>query len=444
MTISEVTLHQILDARDRRAARQRALLDTYQPPLVCFTMNIAGPIKTSPLIERAFFDGLEVLQQKLPTNSIRHREVEIADTGCQAMLCVALDAERLKAICVAVEETSPVGRLFDMDVLNTEGVKVSRKGTRGCLVCGAEGRACAAGRLHTVAELQAVTHRILTEHFWETDHRRLAVLAVESLLDEVYTTPKPGLVDGRNNGSHTDMDVSTFVKSAEALQPYFAECLVIGHRICTLPPHETFPLLRKAGVAAEAAMYRATNGVNTHKGAIYSLGVVCGAVGRLWNAGQICFAPQERLPLCAEMTREAVQADLACIDDATAGGRLYRTHGLTGIRGEVAAGFPSIATVGLPVYRRLLQSGLSANDAGAITLVHLVATVQDTTLYHRGGVEGAAFAADAARQLIGGDVMPTVAQLERLDDEFIARRLSPGGCADLLAVTYFLHKITAE
>lgn len=439
--MQEVTLRQMLDAREQRVALQARLRRQYHTPLVCFTMNIAGPVKVSPLIERAFYEGVRLLENTIPAQHIRHREIDVSVTGCQAMLCVDTDAETLKALCTSIEDGCPLGRLFDMDVLGTDGTKLSRNTVRGCIVCGAPGRACAAGRLHSVTELQRVTNVIITDHLFSADSGRIAELVTDSLLAEVHTTPKPGLVDRRNNGSHTDMTVDTFEKSARALTPYFHRCIGIGHETAGQTPSDTFRLLREAGLAAENTMYRATGGVNTHKGAIYSMGVLCGAIGRLWKPDLPFPSLQDTLLLCAALTREAVVSDFLSIDSSSAGGRLYREQGLTGIRGEVAAGFPSVADVGLPAYRQALDSGLNANDAGVIALIHLIARVQDTNLYHRGGCEGARYAADGAKRLLEVSAFPSKEHIEQLDDAFIARNLSPGGCADLLAVTYFLSKL---
>ena len=439
--MQEVTLSEMLDARDRRVALQTRLLQQYGTPLVCFTLNIAGPIKVSPLIERAFYEGVRILEHRLPEQRVLHREVEVSVAGCQAMFCVNTDAVTLKAVCTAIEDDCALGRLFDMDVLNTDGIKLERNMMRGCIVCGSPGRGCAARRLHTVEELQRVTERIITDYFFSADGKRIAKLATDSLLKEVDITPKPGLVDRRNNGSHTDMTIDTFKKSAHALTPYFHRCVSIGCETARQPPSDTFQLLREAGIEAEQTMYRVTDGVNTHKGAIYLMGVLCGALGRLWAPAMPLPSLADLLSLCSDMTCDAVARDFLSIDTVTAGGRLYREQGLTGIRGEVAAGFPSVAGIGLPVYQQALDSGLNANDAGAVTLIHLIAGVQDTNLYHRGGSEGARYAADEAKRLLSVSIFPSSKQIERLDDAFIARNLSPGGCADLLAVTYFLSKL---
>lgn len=413
-----VLLTEILAAREDRALRQQALLREYQRPVVSFTMNIAGPVKTSPLIRRAFDAGLSALEAALE-GKVLSRDVLHAVTGDEAMLSVDMDAGELKSICTAIEERYPMGRLYDMDVLDLSGNKLERPAERCCLVCGAPGRGCASRRLHSVAELQEATRNLILDHF-------IADAAVKALIDEVRTTPKPGLVDLRNCGSHRDMDVPMFLTSAEALRPYFTKCASIGG---------DFPRLRAAGIEAEKAMYAVTGGINTHKGAIYTLGILCAAVGVMRRKEG---AAVDIFTLCASIAGDAARQDLQHTNADTAGLRLYRKYGIPGIRGEMAAGLPSVRDIALPAFRDALSKGMSRNDAGAVTLLHLIAHVGDTNLCHRGGPDGAAWAAWAARDILPN---PTYDQIEALDDAFMERNLSPGGCADLLAAAYFLDTI---
>ena len=432
----EVSLQDILNAREARVRKQQTLLSEHRAPLLCFTMNIAGPVKTSALIERGFRTGLALLDSQFPKEIIHHREVCVLATGCEAVYAPAMPPEEIKDLCMSIEENHPLGRLFDMDVLDVGGRKLERKTQRGCIVCGAPGRGCAASRAHSVDQLQAVTTKILKEYFCDEDARNVANLAVKSLFDEVRTTPKPGLVDMRNNGSHRDMDVALFEASAHALQPYFFKCVQIGQSTQHLSAEELFQQLRTAGQAAEKDMYRATGGINTHKGAIYTLGILCGSIGRLWTAENPIAGCNAILSQCSQIVRTSVEADFAAAEGKTAGERLYLQYGLRGIRGEVADGLPSVENIALPRFRQAIANGFSKNDAGVYALLHLIANVKDTNLYHRGGETGAKWAAQTAQALLAG--APSIAEIEALDDLFISRNLSPGGCADLLAVTYFL------
>lgn len=437
----EVTLNQMLNAREKRAEKQKSMLRTCGCPIISFTMNIAGPVKTSPLVKRAFREGLNSLKLALPKERICARNVDISVTGCEAMFAVDMDADRLKVICEEIEEKTSLGRLFDMDVIDLSGNKLQRKNERGCIVCGAAGRSCSARRLHSLAELQGAMHELMREYFDRSDMERISALAVESLIEEVYTTPKPGLVDRRNNGSHRDMNIDLFVASANALKPYFAKCMEIGRKTATAPAVETFPLIRREGMAAENVMYGVTGGVNTHKGAIYSMGIICAALGRLWKPQRPVRDVGAVFSECAEMVSHSTKEDFENMKGTTAGERFYIENGLKGIRGEVAAGFPSVSEYGLPTYINALADGLDSNDAGAVALLNLIANVEDTNLYHRGGKEGREYAANKAQQLLKTATYPVTAQIEAADDAFIEKNLSPGGSADLLAVTYFMYKL---
>lgn len=430
----DISLQEISAAREARVLRQQRLLSKYGTPLVCFTMNIPGPTKDSPLLRRAFEAGLSMLESRL---CVVWRDISYAATGCEGYFAVNGNAADIKAICVGIEESCPMGRLFDMDVLDIDGKKLERKTERSCMVCGKPGRYCAASRAHDVATLQSVTCRLITDHFSAADAAHIADLAVQALLDEVHTTPKPGLVDETNCGSHKDMDIPLFTASAHALRPYFLQCVLIGQQTAQ-QPETTFSALRQAGLEAEKQMFAATGGVNTHKGAIYTLGILCGAAGRLWKA-DAPFAPAEQiLQEAGHIAAPSAKADLAAITaPKTPGERLYQTLGIAGIRGEAALGFPSVANISLPIYRQLLDTK-SKNDAAAITLLHLIAGVDDTNLYHRGGKAGAEFAKNAAAALLPD---PTAAQIAELDRCFIERNLSPGGCADLLAATLFIASL---
>ncbi len=436
----EVSLMQVLTARERRVKRQKELLEQYGKPLLCFTMNIAGPVKLSPLIRRGFQAGCEALEDRLPAGSVKRIEITEEITGCEAIYVVDMEPVGLKTIATHIEDSHGLGRLFDMDVIGTDLCKLDREavggGSRDCIVCGAPGRGCASRRVHSVEQLQRATRDILEGYFREADAVRIGDLAVRSLVEEAETTPKPGLVDRRNSGSHTDMDISTFRSSAEALRGYFLACARAGVAgDCT--PAETFRQLRQLGLRAEKDMYAATGGVNTHKGAVFTMGILCGAAGRLWKP-EGTWDAEEIFREVAEMTREAMAADFREGGD-TAGFRLYDACGIRGIRGEVADGLPSVAKLGLPVYQSAFCRLMDKNAAGVHTLLTLIANVQDTNMLKRGGPELAKAAADRCADLLSRNY--SLADVEELDGWFIRNNLSPGGCADLLAAVYFIREL---
>ncbi|WP_151076184.1 triphosphoribosyl-dephospho-CoA synthase CitG [Flintibacter sp. KGMB00164] len=442
-----VTLMEMLGAREARAMRQQQLLEEYQLPVISFCLNIAGPVKNSPVLRRAFREGLERLVCALLAGRLEvvHREEVDQPTGCEALWVVRGDGRAVKELCVELEDRDALGRLFDLDVLDPASGKWDRtqlgQPPRKCLVCGKEGKGCASRRLHTVEELQEATQAILENYFSQKDQQALGALAAKALLYEVCTTPKPGLVDRKNNGSHRDMDVFTFLDSTAALLPYFEEAVRLGMEIRNLPPQETFRRLRQAGAAGERAMFRSTGGVNTHKGAVFTLGTVCAAAGRLWTAVGFSKDLEATLALSGEMSAQAVQEDFEAIRREgahTTGQRLYLEHGLEGIRGELSRGLPAVAQIGLPTLRRHLAAGDSLEQAGVQALLALMAQVVDTNLIARGGLEGQQWAMEQTKNLPQGRAA-TQQEAEKLDRALIERNLSPGGCADLLAITYFLE-----
>lgn len=442
-----VTLMEMLGAREARAMRQQQLLEEYHLPVISFCLNIAGPVKNSPVLRRAFREGLERLECALLAGRLEvvHQEEVDQPTGCEALWVVRGDGRAVKELCVELEDRDALGRLFDLDVLDPASGKWDRtqlgQPPRKCLVCGKEGKGCASRRLHTVEELQSATQAILEDYFAKKDQQTLGALAAKALLYEVCTTPKPGLVDRKNNGSHRDMDVFTFLDSTAALLPYFEEAVRLGIETRNLPPQETFRRLRQAGAAGERAMFRATGGVNTHKGAVFTLGTVCAAAGRLWTAEGFSKDLDAALALCGEMSAQAVQEDFEAIRREgahTTGQRIYLEHGLEGIRGELSRGLPAVAQIGLPTLRRHLAAGDTLEQAGVQVLLALMAQVVDTNLIARGGLEGQQWAMEQAKNLTQ-DRAVSQEEAEKLDRALIERNLSPGGCADLLAITYFLE-----
>lgn len=436
----EVSLQDILDARERRVQRQQRLLQAFQKPLICFTMNIAGPVKNNSLIRRGFQLGCGLLASQLIGSgvSILHEEIYDEPTGCEGFYVADEDAAKLKALAVQVEDSLPVGRLFDMDVIAPDGSKLSREALglpdRRCLICGGPVHLCSRSRAHSLDALQEKTNALLQAAIWQQEAEHIGQFAVKGLLYEVCTTPKPGLVDRRNNGSHKDMDMFTFMASSAALQPYFTACALAGLQEDV--PKTVFEKIRFLGKQAEQTMLRSTGGINTHKGAIFTLGLLCAAAGSL-EASQR--SPERICTQAAAMAQGVVKADLEGTAARTTGEKLYAQHGITGIRGQAEAGFPALLQVGLPALEKGLSQGLSLEEAGSAVLLHLMCAITDTNLIARSDLETERSLCLEIEKLLQETPFPSRETLEALDEDFIEKNLSPGGSADLLAATYFLY-----
>lgn len=267
-------------------------------------------------------------------------------------------------------------------------------------------------------------------------------LALDALLEEIRATPKPGLVDLRDSGAHRDMDADTFFASAEAIAPFLGRMFAEG-AASTEEPQQLFALIRPIGREAEEAMFAATGGVNTHKGAIFTLGLLAAAAGQTGRRGPVHAG--DVLERCREMAAAPLRAELAAMSarqPRTHGERLYRATGSAGIRGEAIEGFPALSRVALPALREGGQPDW--NRQLLYTLLRLMERVEDSTVLHRGGAEGLGWMRREAGAFLSAYPVLTeeaLGDLSAMNQAFIRRNLSPGGCADLLCAAVFLQRL---
>jgi triphosphoribosyl-dephospho-CoA synthase len=267
----------------------------------------------------------------------------------------------------------------------------------------------------------------------------IARLAVRSLYAELVLYPKPGLVSLVDNGSHTDMNAATFLRSLFALRHYFRAIGLAGMR------GADFAELKALGIEAERRMLLATQGVNTHRGAIFCLGLLCAAAGRLRATGGTPTPAALRATLLQHWG--PALAGHARPEAADSNGlRAQALYAAGGAREEGALGLPSVFEVALPALRATLSAGRGMRQAKLDALFALMAHVADTNVLHRGGAAGAQLVRVRARRFLalGGTASPgwmdEALACHRL---FVKHRLSPGGAADLLAAACFVHALSA-
>ena len=307
----------------------------------------------------------------------------------------------------------------------------------------------------------------------------VAECALEALLLEVAATPKPGLVDRRNNGAHRDMNFYTFIRSALSLRPYFVLMAQAGEESAKLSPQELIEQVRSLGLKAEKAMFAATNNINTHKGALFALGLLCASAGRACctqKANKSGWQPVELGQFVAQMSQGLCSRELACLNALAAqatnatqatgavlpteckaefepnikaqptptlthGQRMYLQYGACGARGQAESGFAQVIDKYLPYLRCLKKQQLDQDEMLVRTLLMIGADLDDTNILNRVGASKAAWAKEACAAL---HEHYTYEAACRLDDLFIKERISPGGSADLLSVTIFLDKLAAS
>ena len=427
-----VTVMDMADARERRVQRREQLQKSGET-MLAFSLNIPGEIKDAPILRRTFMEGEQLLCEILPLTFAKRWE---EFTGWEGIYLCRLPPEKVKRETALLEETHPLGRLFDFDVFSADGTKLSRPQYRKCLLCGRQAQLCARSRMHSLAELTAAVEKIAVDYFHAKDAERIGLLAEQALLFEVSVTPKPGLVDRNNNGSHKDMELWTFLKSASSLRETFVRCVKAGME--EEKPASLFYRLRQLGICGEAEMRRSTEGVNTHKGAIFSLGLLCGALGHHLRYRT------DPLETIKEMSPVFLQDEQ--VSAGGFGSTLYQKGKCGGIRQEAALGYPTVMQTGLFVFRQALQRGFTENDAGVWALLEMIGKTEDTNMVCRVGLQRAEKLRAQVAQGCGSfssaeELLQAALNFDRL---FISENASPGGCADLLAITWFIYHIAGE
>ena len=460
--LQPITLEDVLAVKEQRAQLQSELRERHGATVVSVTVNMPGPVKYSTDTLNLLYYALQELRERIRQQHFPLREERVLHLGAgpTALLAVAGDAAKIKEIGMMIEQTTKFGRLLDIDVFDSTGRQINRAGSghtaRPCFVCHGSAVECMRERRHDPMEILAAVNSLLLEHraastaAWPPPVKQIGDAALEAMLMEVACTPSPGLVDRVNSGAHRDMDFFTFLQSSSAINVGMYRCALAGWRHEGAPA-ELLPLLRRIGADAERDMAAATAGVNTQKGLIFLLGIVAAASALVLKRHPEKFGSGAVLAMAAAICRGIVEREMACLKrkqpgrKLTAGERLYLAHGVTGIRGEIENGLTVVSQKGLPLLREALAAGLSLNDALVHALLGLMTVTEDTTILNRHNLGVLAEVQDTAKQILAAGGMLTErgrAHIHDLDALFSSQRnISPGGSADLLAVTYFLHKI---
>ncbi|ETO40523.1 2-(5''-triphosphoribosyl)-3'-dephosphocoenzyme- A synthase [Fructilactobacillus florum 8D] len=289
-----------------------------------------------------------------------------------------------------------------------------------------------------------MTSRLSEQPLTQTSQADVVQVAIKALLYEVTANPKPGLVDPTGNASHPDMNVFNFIDSALAMQPYLQACYRCGAQFQKKDLTQLFQELRPLGKTAEKRMYQVTKQVNTHKGAIFALGILVATVAltvqQLAQPTLSAVITRERL-----LTKDLVRKDFAVLQQRppqTAGERQYLQYGTTGIRGEAETGFATVMNFGLPW---LVDSQGSTNERLLLALIAIVTNSNDSNLIKRAGNRQIVATVHGQWQKLLVTYSQTKQfpqqQWQQICHDFALQKLSLGGSADLLIVTIFLAKL---
>jgi triphosphoribosyl-dephospho-CoA synthase len=264
---------------------------------------------------------------------------------------------------------------------------------------------------------------------------RLEQLCLDALRNEAMAWPKPGLVTPVDSGSHRDMNIGTLLTSIDALRGSFVQLAAAGAN------GASFAALQEIGIAAEHKMLLATAGINTHRGAIFNLGLLVAAAARRQLEQSLHNFS------CGELVAKLWGAEIAAArkdSPISHGNSVYKKFAVGGARTEAATGFPSVYNISLPVLRHHLAAGHDSESAMIATLLALMEYLPDTNLLWRGGESGLEFVRQSAAAFNRDGGVATPGWQERLLElhrDCVARNLSPGGSADLMAATWLVHEL---
>jgi len=450
-----VDLLTVLDNREWRSRLQDKLKVTNSDKIVISAkLNIPGPIKNNDILQKVFMDGWQTFVAGFECNSQYEMLFAERVTGPEAFITVDGNLAAVKKTAILFEETYVLGRLFDIDVManGQADYQLSREelgfGPRLCLICGKPAKVCAKEQNHTLDEGYEVINQMYQgatskELIFEKESQETVVNnALKGLLYEVSLNPKPGLVDPVSMGSHTDMNMFMFIDSSLSLKSYLDKAFKLGRNFEGSDLKLLFNALRAEGVLAEQTMFNATNNVNTHKGAIFSLGIWVTAIAYSTKDGSATMTEVRRV--IQRMVEGLIEKDLASNRVATtAGEQQFQTYQLTGIRGEAVNGFPGVAEIAVP----FLQATFGTMTQRLLdTLMKIAATLEDSTLIKRAKTPDVLAEmkewTSIYFKLGGSHTEQGMKYLYDLDRLFIERNLSIGGSADTLILTIFIGQLT--
>lgn len=455
----EVGIEKILASRDNREAKRKKLIEAYKMPLLVFTLNAPGSIKTSISSNIVFNYYIDIIDRHIciangesyKASAIKYKEKTMDVATNEYFAVFDADPKILKDSLVKLEDQEKIGRLFDIDIYDANGEKLSRGKLRKCFLCDKPAFECARNKTHDF--------ETLSKYFFDMMDVESSKIIIEelglSLHDELSTTPKPGLVDRNNTGSHKDLNNVLFYKSIDAITNAMEKAFMISYE--TDDYDETFAKLKNLGILVEKVMFKSTNNVNTHKGAIYLSLIIVGAIAKFIKNDRkniIKCDDKEKHPSdtnisythedflydsLSEEIKKITKSQYNFTNEETNGSRVAKEYNIKTIREEASDGLPSVfKTVRFIDKIKKENPELSDNDTYVYALLYIMTILSDTNLYHRGGLDGYEYAKSESLKILAN---PSIDKVLTLDKSFIQKNLSPGGSADILAMSIFIKRI---
>ncbi len=448
----------LLKAREERWQTKLAL-SRHGWHVVSLQLNLAGYPKTNDETEKfmKLIDGqfVKFITAHAPAKYKGEKKAFIDQAGeCIIYLVpeLGITAKALKDLTEMFEERHELGRIIDLDVMDSKGKPISSGKAKGCFLCDNPAEECRKTSTHTIDQVRNSMLGSINAYLIEVEKQKLinrvASNAVKALLYEVSLSPKPGLVCRASMGAHSDMDFLTFINSVSALSPFFKD---IGRLAADFKSNNValcFPRIREIGLEMEEAMNKATDGVNTHKGAIFLMALsVFSAIRVILKKKS--FKSSMFSSIVQQLTKGMIQRELCDLKEGSKmshGEACFLQYGLqgAGARGEAEQGFPSIMHHALPFMKENNTQldkirDIEMFDQLALVLLKIMSVNNDTNVLFRHGKD--VLEELKSRSLVAIDALNNndITPYSKLVEWCNSNKISPGGSADLLSVSVFIQ-----
>jgi holo-ACP synthase / triphosphoribosyl-dephospho-CoA synthase len=440
-------LQEILAAREARSLLRKEF-SLRNLPSLSLNLNVPGYPKSNEIIGRFFLICLDDLKVYIKARGIQLDEKEAilkkdeaGDFYIAPFSVYHHSILEVKQFCEDFEEGHSRGRFIDVDITDTAGLPVSSGKSKPCFYCNEHpADEC---RRHQRHDTEAVRTFMVEkmkvcclQQREITISRNLSSLALQSILYEISLTPKPGLVDKFSRGAHSDMEYSTFLNSTSAISVYFNDLVQAGFAFNENDMTKALPVIRSIGLQMEKSMFLSTNQVNTQKGIIFLMGLSLFSAGYLF-AHEDVFETDRFRTILKEICKNLTNRELATSKRPaeTHGEQIYHKHGITGARGEAEYGFPTVFDFGLPELQKF--NGLNEQGLHRAFLA-IAANNNDTNILYRSSMD----VLNRFRELAQTAVK--TGTIDVLTDFCMKQGISPGGSADILAVTIYVYLLIEQ
>jgi holo-ACP synthase/triphosphoribosyl-dephospho-CoA synthase len=440
-------LQEILAARDARSLLRKEFSLRNQSAL-SLNLNVPGYPKSNEIVRRFFLYCLGDLKIYLSARLIHLEEKEEIlkiDAAGDFYIVPFSTGHRtvndIKQFCEDFEETHAWGRFIDVDITDRAGLTVSSGKSKSCFYCNEHpADVCRIEKRHETEDVREFMFSGMKAYCLQqreiTICRNLSSLALQSILYEISLTPKPGLVDKFSNGAHTDMNYNTFLNSTAAISAFFNDMAKAGFAFAGSDMTKALPVIRNLGLRMEKSMYESTGNVNTQKGIIFLMGLSLFSSGFLF-AQEDEFNTEKFRTIVKDICKNLTYNEMERLDHPpeTHGERIYHKLKIAGARGEAENGFPAVFEAGLP---ELLKDAELNEQALHRAFLAIASINKDTNILHRSSPE----VLDQFRKL-----SQTALETDNMDSllEFCIRQgISPGGSADILAVSIYIYLLIKQ